>query len=649
MGALFPVVVRAFREASREGMVPEKNVGRLYVLNTVGGIVGSLAAGFWLVPGIGMWKTVLLASGVSVGLGLLVWLAVREVALLPKAALAAASVVVVVVFAGAVPAENRLLLNQGWYYKKQINPDTALCNAQAHQLLFYREGVNASISVTRHEGFISLRTQGKPDASNGPPDLFNQFLGGHLPALFAPEGARAAFVGYGSGMAVSALMAHPHIASLDIVEIEQAVLDASPYFEFINHGALRDPRVRTIVEDARTHLTYTPSEYDVIVSIPSNPSVAGVSNLYTVDFYRLVRERLTPSGVFLGWMQLYHISEEVLWTAAASLLEVFPHVAVFQPSRHVMFLASQQPIQVPWETYLARSSAPAVERGLRLLDFREPMEVLAHFVGTESVLEASLKGVSQRNTDDNVWLEHQMARELPVHTHGNLLMARLYPPRTQIRRLLPDAPLGTVMPKALRNSARREATSETARWSKVWKVLMAQWEAETAEPTALAAEESSRKDTRAAAAHMERVPDHLVLEDTHRYEPYIKQAFELAPELPEVRLVYGNFLFLREDLDGAKQVLEKIPPHRIYPFYYYAQLTLAKIAQKQGNFGKALEHIEEAVSVNPCKPSGGHAMVDVLKQYPNRRAAERLRRVAALYHPEDDDLRRKMAALPEPD
>ncbi|UCF81541.1 MAG: fused MFS/spermidine synthase [Acidobacteriota bacterium] len=649
MGALFPVAVRAFREASREGMVPEKSVGRLYVLNTGGGIAGSLAAGFWLVPEIGMWRTVLLASGVSVGLGLILWLAVREVALLPKAALAATTALVVAVFAGAVPAENTLLLNQGWYYKKQTTPETALSNAQAQQLLFYREGVNAAISVTRHEGYISLRTQGKPDASNGPPDLFSQFLGGHLPALFAPEGARAAFVGYGSGMAVSALMAHPHIASLDIVEIERAVLDASPYFEFINHGALRDPRVRTIVEDARTHLTYTPSEYDVIVSIPSNPSVAGVSNLYTVDFYRLVRERLTPSGIFLSWLQLYNISDQSFLTVVASLLEVFPHVAVFQPSSHIMFLASQQPIQVPWETYLARSSAPAVERGLRLLDFREPMEVLAHFVGTESVLEASLKGVSQRNTDDNVWLEHQMARELPAHTHGNLLMARLYPPRTQIRRLLPDAPLGTVMPKALRNSARREATKEPAQWTRVWKALMAQWETETAEPAALAAEESSRKDTRAAAAYMERVPDQLVLEDTYRYEPYIKQAFELAPELPEVRLVYGNFLFLREDLDGAKQVLEKIPPHSIYSHYYYAQLTLARIAQKEGDLGKALEHIEKAVSINPCKPSGVYAMADVLEQHPDPQAAERLRRVAALYHPEDDDLRRKMAALPEPD
>jgi tetratricopeptide (TPR) repeat protein len=351
-------------------------------------------------------------------------------------------------------------------------------------------------------------------------------------------------------------------------------------------------------------------------------------------------------------MQLYSISEQSFLTVAASLLEAFPHAAVFHSGTSVLFLASKEPVQVPWETYLARSSVPAVERGLRLLDFREPLEVLAHFIGTESVLEASLKGVSQRNTDDNVWLEHRMAQESLLHAKKIFLrgfLPRLYPPRTPIRQLIPGAPLGTVIPKALRNIARREVTGKTIRWSKVWEALMAQGETETVEPAALAAEESFRESARVAAAYMERIPDILTPENLHRYELYIKQAFELAPELPKVRLTYGNFLFLSGDLDGARQALEKIPPHRIYLHYYYAQLTLAKIAQKQGNLEEALEHIEKAVSINPCKLSGMYAMADVLAQHPSLQAAERLRRVAALYHPERDDLRRKAAALPGPD
>ena len=70
MGALFPVTVRAVRELGHEESAPEATVGRLYVMNTFGGIAGSLAAGFLLIPQIGVWKTLLGASLASGALAL---------------------------------------------------------------------------------------------------------------------------------------------------------------------------------------------------------------------------------------------------------------------------------------------------------------------------------------------------------------------------------------------------------------------------------------------------------------------------------------------------------------------------------------------------------------------------------------------------
>jgi predicted membrane-bound spermidine synthase len=276
MGALFPVVVRAFREASREGMVPEKNVGRLYVLNTVGGIVGSLAAGFWLVPGIGMWRTVLLASGVSVGLGLLVWLAVREVALVWKATLAAASALVVAGCMWALPEWDVLLLNRGLYREmrdmKQFDKKRKL---QGQTMLFYREGVNTTVAILRFPlGNISLRVSGKPDASTYAVDLYTQFFVGQLPVLFARNPRHVAVIGYGSGMSADAALSHSSVESLDILEIERGIIEGSKYFEFLNHNPFDDPRTHLVLEDGRIHMTYTDKVYDVIASAPSNPWVA---------------------------------------------------------------------------------------------------------------------------------------------------------------------------------------------------------------------------------------------------------------------------------------------------------------------------------------------------------------------------------------
>jgi hypothetical protein len=525
-----------------------------------------------------------------------------------------------------------------------------MATRRGQQLLFYREGVNASISVTQNQGRIFLRTQGKPDASNNPFDQPVQFLVGHLPALFAPEDARAAFIGYGSGMGAGTLMAHPHIKSLDILEIEQAVFEASPYFEFINRGVLEDPRVRVIVEDGRTHLTYTPEEYDVIVSIPSNPSIAGVSNLFTEDFYRLVRERLTPSGVFLGWMQIFDVSEESFLAVAASLTDVFPHTAVFQASGHVLFfLASPQPIQLPWETYLERSSVPVVQEALRRLDFQDPAEVLAHFVGMESALEASLEGVSQRSTDDNVWLEHRMAQDSFSHVQKIFLRGftpRLYPSRTQIPQLVPGAPLEAVMPKLLRHVARRESLQQMRFfWSEIWEKLLAQWKAEAAEPDAgMLLEESFRERVYEAVAHLERTPP-LGAETLSAAEPHLKEALELAPEIPRVRLAYGSFLFMSQDFGAAKEILESIPPLTANDYYYHARMLLGGIAQQEENVQEALNRLEEALSMNPCHPDAMYKMVAMLHRHPGPEVPERLKHLAELHHPERKDLHRMMALL----
>jgi spermidine synthase/thioredoxin-like negative regulator of GroEL len=596
----------------------------------------------------GMWKTVLLASGVSAGLGLIVWMAVREVTLGRKVAVGAAFGVVILVFGVFLPSENVLLLNQGWYYEKPADLEAAVANTRGRQILFHREGVNASVSVTRQQGYVVLRMQGKPDASNNPFDLPAQFLVGHLPALFAPEGARAALIGYGSGTSASSLMAHSHIKSLDILEIEQAAFEASPYFEFLNRGILKDPRVRVIVEDGRTHLTYTPKQYDVIVSYPSNPSIAGASNLFTADFYRLVRERLTPSGVFLGWMQLYDVSEESFWAVAASLMDVFPHVAVFQVGGHVLFLASPQPVQLPWETYLARSSAPAIQEALQRLDFQDPAEVLAHFVTMESHLEGLVKDFPRRSTDDNVWLEHQMARESLLHarrTHIPIVF-RLYPPELQFRRLIPGAPLERIMPKILRHVARRDALRQMwLIWSKVWEKLLAQWKAEAAEPDAGASEEAFRNRIHEAVIHLERTP-RLGAETLSAAEPHIKEAFALTPEIPRVRLAYGSFLFLSQDFDAAKEILESIPPQAVNDYYYHARVLMAGIAVQEENVEEALHYLEEAFSMNPCYPDAIYGMASMLLAHPEVEVPERLKRLAELYHPEREDLHRMIALLP---
>src|SRR5690606_4228216 len=115
-------------------------------------------------------------------------------------------------------------------------------------------------------------------------------------------------VGYGSGITVGAIAQAPSVERIDVVELEPAVYTAADrFFGAYNHRPEADPRVRRLVGDGRNVLLAGDRRYDVIVSEPSNPWIAGVASLFTREFYALASEHLADGGVFCQWAQLYEL------------------------------------------------------------------------------------------------------------------------------------------------------------------------------------------------------------------------------------------------------------------------------------------------------------------------------------------------------
>ncbi|MGE5833138.1 MAG: spermidine synthase, partial [Acidobacteriota bacterium] len=105
-----------------------------------------------------------------------------------------------------------------------------------------------------------------------------------------------AVIGLGSGVTVGSALRHP-IDKVDVMEISPEVIEASARFADAHHRALDDPRTRVIAGDGRTHLLLARDRYDVIISEPSNPWVAGVASLFTREFFEAARSRLSDGGV----------------------------------------------------------------------------------------------------------------------------------------------------------------------------------------------------------------------------------------------------------------------------------------------------------------------------------------------------------------
>lgn len=604
MGAQFPLAVRALSAAGPR-QAPERNVGRLYLANTVGGIAGSLAGAFWALPGAGLHATFARASLVSVLLGLLLALAAWGRRALRPAVAGLLAAVALVTFA---PALDTGALNQGRYLQRTSDAD------EQPQLLYHREGVATSVSVFRTEGHVDLRVAGKVDASNSPGDLRTQQFVGALPTLLARDPRRVAVIGYGSGMSVGAALQHPRVASVDVLEIEPAVVEASDFFSGINGRPLQDPRARLVLEDGRTHLTYTGQTYDVIASEPSNPWIAGVADLFTTDFYRIARARLAPGGVFGQWIQLYALSDDVFETMLASLQEVFPHVALFLPEpTDLVAIASAEPLALDWNLLRERFAAPAVRAGFAELGLRNPAHLLAHLAAGPGQTRELVAGVRRRNTDDNTWLERRLGREFVALRSQRVtapLGARLLRERLPaMRELFPGLPALEVAREIvhyLRDQEPRLRGAEEVydEWAEARRGIGAGLVAALREEGDLEAAGALQEIVARAEEDWQKREEatRLVLRATlgggGQVRAAVARALELAPDLPAALWMAAE-LSAGADDGAAEAHLRRAleyPWHRVHTDVV---TSLATLCARRGRVEEALALLSELIGRNP--------------------------------------------------
>lgn len=410
MGASFPLAGRVVMR-SKESVGGE--VGRVYLFNTVGTILGSLAGGLVLLPLIGLEGNFtvglvanLVAAAVCLGAART---ADRGPAARTWAPLAAAALLVVVGgvatrgWATFISAAGRYREWHGTFSEFSSFEAQALARAES---LFYADDVFASVMVAQQKGTHRfLRINGKADGSNGRGDLDTQMLAAHVGALMHPrEVKKVLLVGIGAGITAGSLLSYD-LERLDVVEISPAVLDAAKLFSKDNRDALSDPRCHVHIEDARTFLTLSPEKYDLIVSVPSNPWVTGVSGLFSRDFFRVARERLAPGGRMVQWIHTYESNEALVQLVVRTLRDSFEHGTTWLGAADMLLVASREPQTIDLEVMTQRMKAPAVAEDLRRLGITQAWTLLARQVHSDDG-QLLFAGEGRINTDDHNLLEY---------------------------------------------------------------------------------------------------------------------------------------------------------------------------------------------------------------------------------------------------
>jgi spermidine synthase len=386
-------------------------VGRAYAANTGGAILAALLTGFLLLPWIGSFRVIALAA--SVNLLLAVVLQLRAAQRSVRSLAVSAVVLLAVLFVGfSSRVYSRSLAAFGAVLYGNYHDDRLTVRevADTEDVVFFEDGVNATIAVTRSDDYVGLKTNGKVDASNL--DTSTQLLLGDLGAIFHPHPRRVLVIGLGGGMTASAISRFPDVERIDCVEIEPAVFHAAPFLERLNRGVLRDPRLHLIFEDARNFLQTAREPYDLIISEPSNPWIAGVASLYTDEFYATVRKQLAPGGIFVQWVQAYALQPDDFRMILATLTPHFPDVSVWHSAgRDFLLLARQSNEPLTFDRSRAMWSQPKLQQDFQALRLARPESWPAYYRLSDAEARAFAAGASA-NTDDRTLLEYRASRSL---------------------------------------------------------------------------------------------------------------------------------------------------------------------------------------------------------------------------------------------
>jgi spermidine synthase len=369
MGVVLPLGLRLLVEdVGRSG----RGIGRAYLVNTLGCVLGSLGVAFLLMPALGLRWGLLALSFLQVALGLAIWCSEERGGARWRAVATSC-----VAFLIGTLALLRVPGTNPFDSIKERGGSAAIVRA-------HRDATAASVTVVDEPGGLrrSLRIDGFVASGAGVPRVGYMAMMTHLPMLLHPAPTRLLVICFGTGTTAGAGLSYPGV-KVDVVDINATVFDFARYFSLENHGVATDPRARLIVDDGRNYLLTTAESYDVITSEPMPPKFAGVVNLYSKEYYEIARERLRPGGILAQWLPFHLLTFEESLAILRTVRSVFPETTLWLHSGTGIIVARRDgPIQIDFERLRWAFGEADLRGDLARRGVRSPLDFASlHVVG----------------------------------------------------------------------------------------------------------------------------------------------------------------------------------------------------------------------------------------------------------------------------
>ena len=335
LGVAFPIGITVWA-GDAAGADTSGRVGVFYSLNVFGAILGSVLAGFVLLPQIGSRAGLIVTAGLATASSILLALSMRHTQ--PRAAISIAAIAAVLYLGGAAVAVDPFDVAFERFHRRE-------------HLLWRQESAQATVAIHERPGDPPMRIMyldGNHQANDSAATAFVHHRIGALPVMLHQRPRTALVIGLGGG-ATPGAAARLNV-DVDVVELSKAVVAGSEYFKSINFDLLTRPNVRLHVDDGRNFLLMNRKKYDVVTADIILPRHAGAGSLYSREYFELVRHSLADGGLVMQWNGVDSATEYKL--LLRTFLSVFPHTTLWADG--TLMLGSTSPLTISRTAYEVR-------------------------------------------------------------------------------------------------------------------------------------------------------------------------------------------------------------------------------------------------------------------------------------------------------
>ncbi len=285
MGLAFPLGLRAWTAGA--GSAQGARVGQFYAVNLGAAILGAISGGFVILPLLGTRVSILTLAWLTAAGGIL--LATGLPAPRRAAFVTACAVVFVAFFASTrgLPDPVREVMAQRF---------------RGERLFWHEEDIQTTATVNLQPfGRRVMYVNGLHQANDSPEMVGIHRQMGYLPVALHPAPRRALVIGLGGGATAGAVSRYPEL-EVDVVELSATVVRAAEHFGHVNFDVLRNPHVRVLVDDGRSHLLLSGRRY--------------------AEYFALAHEALAEGGLMLQWIGHREATQYTL--IMRTFLNIFP-------------------------------------------------------------------------------------------------------------------------------------------------------------------------------------------------------------------------------------------------------------------------------------------------------------------------------------